>query len=86
MTNYDGIRRMDPARLAQILDQVYLAGLNNGMYCARQEDDDLLDQDPFDEDWLTAPAEEVVLPEGQEEEFLLRALVEAILRNAGLLS
>lgn len=86
MTNYEAIIKMPPERMEQFLDQVYLAGMNNGMYAVRQEDDNILDRNPFDLGWLSAQAEEATTPGFDEygEEYMLSALVEAIFRNAGI--
>ena len=35
MTNYEAMQSMSPEQMEDILDQIYLAGLNNGMYAAR---------------------------------------------------
>lgn len=86
MTNYEAIIKMPPDRMEQFLDQVYLAGMNNGMYAVRQEDDNILDHNPFDLGWLSAQAEDAATPGFDEEgeEYMLSALVEAIFRNAGI--
>lgn len=86
MTNYDAIQAMSPSQLENILDQIYLAGLNNGMYAALQEDDSILDKNPFDIRWLSEPAEEAIQFETDEDgdDFWLRALTEAVFRNAGI--
>lgn len=34
MSNYEAIQSMSPEQMEDILDQIYLAGLNNGMYAA----------------------------------------------------
>jgi len=86
MTNYEAIIQMTPHRMEQFLDQVYLAGLNTGMYAAKHVDDEVLDQNPFDDRWLADFAEEATefgfVEDGDE--FLLSALVEAIFRNTGI--
>lgn len=86
MTNYEAISRMTPERMEQFLDQVYLAGLNNGMYAARYEDDEILDQNPFDGCWLADHVEAATELGFDEEgdEYVLYALAEAIFRNAGI--
>lgn len=86
MTNYEAIIRMTPERMEQFLDQVYLTGLNNGMYAARHEDDEILDLNPCDDCWLAALAEEAT-EFGSDEEgdaYMLSALVEAFFKNAGI--
>lgn len=87
MTNSKAIIQMTPDRMEQFLDQVYLAGLNTGMYAATQENDAVLDRNPFDDRWLADSAEEATefgFAEGGDE-YLLSALVAAVLRNAGIL-
>lgn len=86
MTNYEAIIQMPLNRIEQFLDQVYLAGLNTGMYAATQEDDKILDQNSFDERWLADSAEEATEFGFAEDgdEYLLSALAEAILRSAGI--
>lgn len=86
MTNYEAIQSMSPEQMEDILDQIYLAGLNNGMYVAHQEDDSILDTNPFDLRWLSEPAEKAIRFETDEEgdDYMLCALSEAIFRNAGI--
>lgn len=86
MTNYEAIIRMTPERMEQFLDQVYLAGLNNGMYAAMHEDDEILDLNPCDACWLAAQAEKSTEFGSDEEEdaYMLSALAEAIFKNAGI--
>lgn len=86
MTNYEAIQSMSPEQMEDILDQIYLAGLNNGMYAARQDDDNILDTNPFDLRWLAEPAEKAIRFETDEEgdDYMLCALSEAIFRNAGI--
>ena len=83
MTNYEAIQSMSPEQMEDILDQIYLAGLNNGMFAARQEDDSILDTNPFDLRWLCEPAEKAVRFETDEagDDYMLCALHEAIFRN-----
>lgn len=86
MTNYAAIQSMSPEQMEDILDQIYLAGLNNGMYAARQGDDSILDTNPFDLRWLKKSAEKAIRFETDEEgdDYMLCALCEAIFRNAGI--
>lgn len=86
MTNYEAIQSMSPEQMEDILDQIYLAGLNNGMYAARQDGDNILDTNPFDLRWLSEPAEKAIRFETDEEgdDYMLCALCEAIFRNAGI--
>ena len=37
MNNHEAIVAMSPDRMEQFLDQVYLAGLNTGMYAATHD-------------------------------------------------
>lgn len=91
MTNADAIKRMDADVLESILDQIYLTGLNTGLYVASlptnsEEHACLLDQNPFDLAWLNAPAEEAVhTPFAQDGDMnMLNALCIATLRQAGI--
>lgn len=86
MTNYEAMQSMSPAQMEDILDQIYLAGLNNGMYAARQDDDSILDTNPFDLLWLNEPAEKATRFETDEagDDYMLCALYEAVFRNAGI--
>ena len=86
MNNFQAIHKMGPKAMESFLDQVYLAGLNNGMYAQRQEDDSILDDNPFDADWLAAEAEKATEVGVDEtgDEYMLQAMVEAVLRNAGI--
>lgn len=72
MNNYDAIRQLDMEKLESFLDQVFLAGLNTGMYAATLNDDseaqdELLDRNPFDRAWLSAEAEKATLGEPAED-------------------
>ena len=86
MTNYEAIQSMSPEQMEDILDQIYLAGLNNGMYAAHQDDNSILDTNPFDLRWLKKSAEKAIRFETDEEgdDYMLCALCEAIFRNAGI--
>ena len=86
MTNHEAIVRMGPKAMEAFLDQVYVAGLNNGMYAQRQNDDSILDDNPFDANWLLAPAEKATAEGADEDgdEYMLQAMVEAVFRNAGI--
>lgn len=86
MSNYEAIIRMTQIAMENFLDQVYLAGLNTGMYAARQEDTGLLDCNPFNAHWLSDMAEKATTGEVDEESgrYMLNALVEAVFRNAGI--
>ena len=86
MTNYEAMQSMSPEQMEDILDQIYLAGLNNGMYAARQDDDSILDTNPFDLRWLKKSAEKAMRFETDKEgdDYMLCALCEAIFRNAGI--
>ena len=85
-TNDEAMQSMSPKQMEDILDQVYLAGLNNGMYAARQDDDSILDTNPFDLRWLKKSAEKATRFETDKEgdDYMLCALCEAIFRNAGI--
>lgn len=86
MDNYEAIMKMDRAQLEIFLDNVYCAGLNNGMYATRLTDDEadkILEVNPFDMKWLTDDAEPATLcVKSDDDEYLLNALVKAVFRNA----
>ncbi len=86
MTNYEAILKMIPKHMERFLDQIYLAGLNTGMYAATHEDDSLLDDNPFDAKWLSEPAAEATALGFAEDgdTYILTALTKAILRSAGI--
>lgn len=86
MNNHEAIIAMSSERMEQFLDQVYLAGLNTGMYAATHDDDSVLDHNPFDSTWLASQAEEATAVGFDEsgDEYMLNALVKAILLGAGL--
>lgn len=80
---------MSREQLEAFLDDVYCAGLNNGMCAARQTKDaavEILDKNPFDAAWLSGDAEPATLCEKAEDggAYLLDALTEAVIRNAGI--
>ena len=85
-TNYDAIIKMQPDRMERFLDQVYLTGLNTGMYAAKYDDDSVLEDNPFDASWLEAEAEKATAVGFADDgdEFMLNALTEAVLRSAGI--
>lgn len=89
MNNYEAIMKMNYEQLEALLDSVYCAGLNNGMYFSRQPEgqaDEILDENPFDMAWLKDNAEPATMcfkcDDGDE--YLLEAYTEAVLRNAGI--
>lgn len=88
MTNYDAILKMTPKQMETFLDQVYLTGMNNGLYMARLDDDEAVDFDPecYTMDWLLSEAEDatskVFTDDGDT--YLPNALTKAILCNAGI--
>ena len=88
MNNYAAIISLAPERMEQFLDQVYRAGVNTGMYAATYDDDSVLDNNPFNAAWLSAAAEEATAKgfDKTGDEYMLQALVEAILRTAGISS
>ena len=79
MTNYEAILKMIPERMACFLDQVYLTGLNTGMYAVSHNDDHVLDENPFNSAWLSDQAEAAT---AFGDDYLLNALVEAVLTSA----
>ena len=66
MNNFDAIGHLDVEKMENFLDQVFLTGLNTGMYAATLNDTpevqaELLDRNPFDLAWLSAEAEKATL-------------------------
>lgn len=91
MNNFDAIGHLDVEKMENFLDQVFLTGLNTGMYAATLNDTpevqaELLDRNPFDLAWLSTEAEKATLGEPAEDGdgYLLDALTTAILRSAGI--
>lgn len=91
MENYDAIKRMSKAELEAFLDQIYLTGLNTGMYAATLPNDSeeqalLLDENPFSDKWLSGEAEKAMLEITAEDgdNYILDALAVAVFRSAGV--
>ena len=86
MTNYEAILRMEPQQMESFLDQVYLTGLNQGMYAESNRNEDILEDNPYHLQWLQGPAEEATAQITAEDGdlLLLSALTETILRSAGI--
>ena len=91
MDNYDAFKRMNKTQLETFLDQVYLTGVNSGMYAATLSNDSeeqamLLDENPFSEKWLSSEAEQSTMGTMAEDgdEYILDALATAVLRGAGI--
>lgn len=68
------------------LDEVYVAGLNDGMYTARQEDDGFISEAHFDMTWLSEETESALLNcDAEDEDWEIpEEVAKAILRNAGI--
>jgi len=89
MDNYEAIMKMDREHLAAFLDDVYVTGLNNGLYAAMQDEekqDKVLDEFPYGEEWLAAEAENATLYKRADDGdvYLLDASVAATIRLAGI--
>lgn len=91
MDNFDAIKLMNKAELEAFLDQVYLTGLNTGMYAAALPNDSeeqavLLDNNPFSDQWLSSDAEQATLKIIAEDgdDYILDALATAVFRSAGI--
>lgn len=89
MDNYEAIMKMNYEQLETLLDSIYCAGLNNGIYYSRQPEgkaEEILDDNPFNIEWLKNDAEPATLcvkcDDGDE--YLLEALTQSVLRNAGI--
>lgn len=82
MTNYEAILKMNRDRMERFLDQVYLSGVNIGTYAASNNDDSILDDNPFDAAWLADAAEAATAVGTKDgDEYVLNALVKAVLIN-----
>ena len=73
MNNYEAILKMTPKQMETFLDQVYLTGMNNGLYMARLDDDEAVDFDPecYTMDWLLSEdplPEDLPEPEKEKKE------------------
>ena len=91
MDNFEAIKQMERSALEVFLDQVYLTGLNIGLYAAAlpnesDEQAELMDENPFDEVWLSSEAENATLGTyaGEDDEYMLNALTNAVFRIAGI--
>ena len=86
MTNYEAIVKMTPEQMEWFLDQVYVAGLNDGMYAARQEEEGFVSEAHFGLEWLHEEAESALLNSDSEDEDweIPEGVAKAILRNAGI--
>ena len=86
MTNYEAIIKMTPEQMEWFLDQVYVAGLNDGMYAARQEDGGFISEAHFDMAWLNEEAESALVNcnSRKEDWEIPEEVARAILRNAGI--
>ena len=91
MNNFEAVQQMDSAAMESFLDQVYLAGFNSGMYAAglpadSDEQNEMLDNNPFDANWLNSEAEKATQDRFADDgdEYLLDALTAAIFRSAGI--
>ena len=91
MNNYDAILKMTPEQMEFFLDNVYLAGMNNGQYVNRladgcEEQRKLFGDNPFNLKWLNADAELAtsVMTADDGDDYLLDAYVQAVLRNADI--
>lgn len=90
MNNYEAILKMDLEHLACFLDDIYVAGLNNGLYAASLDNEEkydaVLEETPFSKEWLTQSAEEAVThkPSTDEDDYILNASAAAVMRLAGI--
>lgn len=89
MRNYEAIMKMSILQLEAFLDEVYCAGLNNGLYAAgvdEQKASAVLDENPFSIDWLTDEAEDAVLPTNtvDDNRDCLNAFVKAVFLNGDI--
>lgn len=90
MDNYEAIMLMDRDQFVNFLDDVYVTGVNTGMWAAglptQEEQVEALLEFPFDENWLASDAEEATLGTIMEdgEDYILDACAKAALRLAGI--
>ncbi|MDE7105121.1 MAG: hypothetical protein K2O36_04495 [Ruminococcus sp.] len=91
ISNYDAIRNMSAYEMYVFLDHVYTTGINNGMYVERLESDsdehnDISEDCPYNEEWLSSPAEEATKYVFDEngDTYLPDAFVKSVFRNAGI--
>lgn len=90
MDNYEAIMKMNRKQLAAFLDDVYVTGLNNGMYAATRENEDeqdaVLGEFPYGEEWLASDAEAATLCKEAEDgdDYILNASAKSALRLAGI--
>lgn len=90
MDNYEAIMKMDREHLEAFLDDVYVTGLNNGMYAAtresEEEQDAVLDEFPYGSKWLSSEAEAATLHKCADDgdDYILEASAKATLRLAGI--
>ncbi|MBR2636935.1 MAG: hypothetical protein IKD34_07870 [Oscillospiraceae bacterium] len=87
MNNFQGISLMDPAGMELFLEQVYLAGVNFGLYLSEHPDEEsVYGKNPFTLCWLRDCAESAVcdISNCVSSNSLLHALSQAILLQAGI--
>ena len=87
MDNYSAIMKMSKKQLEMFLDDVYCTGLNNGMYASEHpENDNIIADFPFNENWLFAEAEPATLCPADEDGdgYLTDIFVQSAIRNAGI--
>ena len=90
MDNYEAIMKMDREQLEAFLDDVYVTGLNNGLFAAtrenEEEQDAVLDEFPYGVEWLASEAEAATLHKRAEDgdDYILEASAKAALRLAGI--
>ena len=83
MDNYEAITKMTRQQLTRFLDDVYVTGINTGLYAAETKTQEeryaLLDGFPYDEMWLASDAG-AALCDGDS---IVNESAEAALRLAG---
>jgi len=87
--NFEAIKAMSVDELAALLDFVYTTGLNDGGYAVGLDDEEekakILENNPYDKEWLCAEAEMATAQIFTDnDENLPDAFISSILRCAGI--
>lgn len=85
MDNYEAIMKMDREHFAAFIDDVYVTGLNNGLFASTQSEEEMdkvLDETPYGEEWLAEEAENATLYKRADDGdvYVLNASVASALR------
>lgn len=80
LTNYEALVSSTPNVLANILNQVFLTGMNVGL----MGDGNRMIDSPYDEGWLFQNAEAAFFPTDSDDPELLDGLTYSIFLSAGI--